>query len=297
MSDPAAAGSTTSFKDRFEQPIFIVSTPRSGSTLLFETLAQSPGLFSISGESHFLIEGLAPLSVANRGWDSNRLTAADAAPEIVEQLAVRFYAALRDRDGRPAQGRVRMLEKTPKNALRVKFFAAAWPDSLFVYLYRDPRETLASMMEAWSSGRFRTYPMLPGWTGLPWSLLLVPEWRELNGRPLAEIVAKQWATATEILVHDLEQVPRSRVFPVRYEQLLQSPQATMTSLTQWAGIAWDRHIGPGLPLSRYTVSRPERDKWRRLESAIDRVFPIVSEADENARRLLGADADEEPARH
>ena len=37
---------------RFDRPIFIVSSPRSGTSLLFETLAQSPGLLTIGGESH-----------------------------------------------------------------------------------------------------------------------------------------------------------------------------------------------------------------------------------------------------
>ena len=107
-----------------------------------------------------------------------------------------------------------MLEKTPKNALRVPFFDAIWPDAYFVYLYRDVRRTLASMMEAWASGAFRTYPRLPGLARLPWSLVLVPGWRELIGRPLPVVVAHQWARTTNILLDDLSQVPkRTRLRP------------------------------------------------------------------------------------
>ena len=40
----------------FDRPIFIVSPPRSGSTLLFETLSSAPGLVTIGGESHNLME-------------------------------------------------------------------------------------------------------------------------------------------------------------------------------------------------------------------------------------------------
>ena len=41
-------------------PIFVVSSPRAGSSLFFETLARSPELFTIGGESHRLIEEIPP---------------------------------------------------------------------------------------------------------------------------------------------------------------------------------------------------------------------------------------------
>ena len=151
----------------FDRPVFIVSTPRSGSTLLFEALAQAPGLFTIGRESHQLIEGISGLHPSERGWKSNRLTAQDATSERVEALAQAFRERLRDRAAETPAGQIRMLEKTPKNALRVPFLDACFPDAIFIYLYRDPRETLGSMMEAWLSGAFRTYPDLPGWKGPP----------------------------------------------------------------------------------------------------------------------------------
>lgn len=161
----------------FDRPVFLVSSPRSGSTMLFEALARAPGVYTIGGESHALIENIPELSPALNGLDSNRLTSDSATAPVVQALRARFQAGLVDRDGRapPPGTRVRMLEKTPKNALRVPFLASAFPEAVFVYLYREPRETLGSMIDAWNSGRFRTYPNLPGWTGPAWSLLLTPD--------------------------------------------------------------------------------------------------------------------------
>ncbi len=283
MNPDAPAGAASSFQDVFERPVFIVSTPRSGSTLLFETLAQAPGLYSIWGESHGLIEGIPAFLPAMRQWASNRLTTEDATGPAVEQLAANFYRALRDREGRPASGRVRMLEKTPKNSLRVGFFDAIWPDAEFIYLYRDVRQTLSSMIEAWRSGGFRTYPMLPGWSGLPWSLVLVPGWQQLNGRPLHEIVAHQWATTTNLLLDDLELLPATRVHAIDYAALIARPQATASALAGSAGLEWDRELSQNLPFSRATVSRPQDDKWRLIEPVIQSVLPIVQQADDRAR--------------
>lgn len=286
MTSAGEAASASAYRDRLEHPLFIVSTPRSGSTLLFETLARAPRLFSPGGESHRRIEQVADFHPDARGWTSNRLGAGDATPESVEALAKSFYHELRDREGRPATACARMLEKTPKNALRVPFFAAAWPGSSFIYLYRDPRHTLASMIEAWLSGRFVTYRGLPGWNGPPWSLLLVPGWRELSGRPIEEIVAHQWATTTELLVADLSALCPTRVLAVDYEDLLADPQATVIELAKAAGFAWDVELPPALPYSKTTFSRPSADKWRRFEAEIERVWSLIEPADAKARAFL-----------
>lgn len=265
-----------------------MSTPRSGSTFLYEILEQAPGLFTTGQESHYLIEDIPGLAPPQRGWTSNRLTADDVTPERSDLICSEFYRQARDRDGVSPSGPVRILEKTPKNALRVPFFDAIWPDALFVYLYRDVRETLASMMEAWASGAFRTYPNLPGWAGYPWSLLLVPDWRRLIGRPLPEIVAQQWATTTEILIRDLEAISPDRLRTLTYDELRRSPQSVVTGLASSLDIAWDRQLGPDLPFSKTTVSRPRPDKWRRLEAAIDAIYPIVSTAESLARDFLAS---------
>lgn len=286
LSRSRNASSAERLRERFDRPIFLVSTPRSGSTLLYETLEKAPGLFATGDESHRLIESVPGLAPHHRGWLSNRLLAIDATADRAETLAAGFYNQLRDRDGRRAEGSVRMLEKTPKNALRIPFFNAIWPDARFVYLYRDVRQTLSSMMEAWQSGSFRTYPGLPGWQGPPWSLLLVPDWRRLNGLQLHEIVAHQWAVTTDTMLNDLEQIPEDRVTAIDYGAFLDGPQTEIERLCAGVGLDWDRQLGETLPLSKTTVSQPDRQKWRRMERAIQSVWPIVERADIRAREFL-----------
>ncbi len=114
------------------------------------------------------------LGIPAANFDSNCLDESHARPEIVTLLRERFDQALRNRDGAaPPPGRIRMLEKTPKNALRIPFLAKVFPEARFIYLHRDPHQVLSSMMEGWESGRFTMYRNLPGWTGeREWSFLL-----------------------------------------------------------------------------------------------------------------------------
>ena len=170
---PTHTAPTTSAPSAFDgpprivDPVFVVCPPRSGSSLLFETLQRSPGLATIGGESHRVIEGIAALTPAAHDWASNRLDVDDATEGIVAHLKERFAILLRDRNGAACHGPTRLLEKTPKNALRIPFLAEAFPDARFVYLYRDPRETVSSMLDVWRSERFVTYPELPGWADHP----------------------------------------------------------------------------------------------------------------------------------
>jgi uncharacterized protein (TIGR03032 family) len=276
---------------RIDRPVFIVCPPRSGSSLFFETLAQSPSLWTIGGESHSVIEAIPELNPASRGHHSNRLDASDATPEVAERLERGFLRKLRDRNGRaPRDGAtgLRLLEKTPKNSLRVPFLAEAFPDARFVYLYRDMRDTISSMLDAWRSGKFVTYPKLPGWEGPPWSLLLTPGWRELGGRSLAEIVASQWSTATRYLLDDLEQLSPDRWCVAGYDALIENPQVEIERLAAFLEIDWDRELTAPLPLSKTTLTEPNREKWKRNAKELEIALPLVEPVAERARNLFAA---------
>jgi uncharacterized protein (TIGR03032 family) len=276
---------------KLDRPIFIVCSPRSGSSLFFETLAQSPSVWTVGGESHAIIESLPALHPAQRRFHSNRLDASDATPEVVAELERAFVGQLRDRDGRtprPGAAGLRLLEKTPKNSLRVPFLAQAFPDALFVYLYRDMRDTISSMLDAWRSGRFVTYPKLPGWEGPPWSLLLPPGWREVSGRPLPEIVAAQWSAATRYLLDDLEQLSPDRWCVAGYDALIKQPQEEMERLAKFLDIEWDRQLTAPLPLSQSTLTAPNEEKWRKNADDLKIALPLVEEVANRARALFAS---------
>lgn len=272
----------------FDRPVFIVSPPRSGSSALFETLAQAKDVFTVGGESHMLIETLAPLHPVSREWSSNVLTAEDAAPQIVAAVRANFWKAVRDRGGsRAPQARIRLLEKTPKNALRIPFLRAVFPEARFLYLHRDPREVMASMMEAWESGRFRTYPSIPDWPGpYEWSLVLTPGWRGLAGLPLKAVVAGQWAALTTGLLDALEALPSDMVFTSSYSDFVANPQREVERICRMFDWTWDQELGAGTPASAHTVSAPAPDKWRRREAEILEVFPAITPVAERAEAFL-----------
>lgn len=280
----------------FDRPVFILAAPRSGSTLLFETLAEGPEIWTVGGESHQFIEGLKPLHPVAGGIRSNRLVERHAGPRIVELLRRRFARFLQDRDGRrfvdnPGIRNLRFLEKTPKNSLRQPFLDVVFPGALYIWLYREPRGNISSMMEAWRSGKWVTYPRLPGWHGLPWSLLLPPGWEKMDARPLERVCAFQWESANRIILDDLEKLAPQRWTACDYQSLIDDPAEVVGRICRFAGVTVDdrlaRRLSARLPLSRYTQTPPDAEKWRKNEREILSVLPSLEDTQLRCERVVG----------
>ncbi len=271
-----------------EKPVFIIAAPRSGSTLLFETLAATPGFNSFGGEAHWLIEDHPSLRPGAPGLDSNRLTAADATAGLSTAIRDAALARLQGPESRPPAEGAPLLEKTPKNALRIPFLKKVFPDARFIFLWRDPRENLSSIMEAWRAGGWVTYRALPGWEG-PWSLLLPPGWQALQGAPLETVAAWQWRCANQIALDDLSQLPREDWTSVNYQEFLADPVTTTRRLCGFVGVPFDAALqartAGQLPVSRHTHTAPAPDKWRRNEDAILRVLPGLEATWQRLRAL------------
>ena len=265
-----------------ERPIVILSAPRAGSTLLFETLAQAAGVYTIGGESHQLDREhrRAPAGSRSRALqppDAQRCDHRDrrgAAP-AVHRAGFTTATGSRRRSG----ANVRLLEKTPKNALRVPFLLEVFPDAQFIFLHRDPRANLSSMMQAWRAKGWVTYRQLPGWPG-PWSLLLPPGYERLrDGRS-----RRSWRSSGGSRTR-----PSSRTSPtcrasagpaVRYEDLVGNPRAEIEKLLGFAGLAMDArlegYLSKPLPLSKHTQTKPDPDKWKQNAAEIERVMPSLA---------------------
>jgi sulfotransferase family protein len=277
--------------DVFDRPAFIISAPRSGSTLLFDLLCGARDLWGLPGESRGVIEGIGALHPAHRGYGSHRLDERDAGATTVRSLKAGFLAGLRNRQGtrfldqRSADptDKLRMVEKTPENSLRVPFLNAAFPDARFVFLHRDARQSISSLIEAWQHGGFVNIPSLPGWERGEWCFLLPPDWKWLNGRPLSDIAAVQWHAGNGQALDDLAAIERNRWMVVEYADLVAHPDAVVQRVLRFLEIEVDavlanRMLLP-LRLTSTTITPPSPIKWRSnrdlLESSYASMGPMM----------------------
>jgi Sulfotransferase family len=260
---------------RVVAPVFIVGAPRSGTSLLYALLRTSRHLAHWPGEAHEVWE--RDLHPALRGWKSNVATASDATPEVAARIRRSFALTTGPRR--------RLVDKTPRNSLRVGFVGAVFPDARFVLLQRDGRDNVNSLINAWRSPRYRTYRLprphsIAGTDPAWWKFVLYPQWERDRAAPLEIVCAHQWMSCNTVALDDLEAHARSRWIAVRYEDLVSSPARTVGAILEFLELPYEPAVRRRAEASESTplnvVTPPERGKWRRENpDAVAAILPLI----------------------
>ena len=183
--------------------MFVIAAPGSGAGRLARWLAKRP----IRNDRVHALDALA-----GPDWRARD----DRWPEIDTVLLRQRLATLRRRPGT----RPMWIEQDPRLALNVARLADWFPKARFIYLYRDVRESLGTMLSRWQSGH---HPHRSGVTladGRPWAGPLPPGWSRWTKRSLPEVVAWQWAAATTRALDALEALSPERWCVASFDRLL-----------------------------------------------------------------------------
>jgi hypothetical protein len=286
----------------FDNPTFIVSAPRSGSTLLFELMSSAFTFHTIGNESHSIYGQFPSLRKENNQFDSGRLTEAHAQPELCHEFKSLFIKNLIDHKGVLAhknqlltrRNSIAFLEKTPRNSLNIPFLLKVFPKAKFIYLHRQANENISSLIEAWNfaqkTGHFVTFTDLPDWPLKHWCFLLPPGWREYKGKSIAEIASFQWRASNNVILSELNKLPRERWISINYEDLINNPQEELIKAAKFCRVT-PTEVLPTLlpnrlPYSITTLTRPAKNKWRKHESELAPLMAICKETEEKIHHFI-----------
>lgn len=215
-------------------------------------------------------------------WRGRAGSAAAAAAPAAGLDAARALGRLAARLAPPG-GPIRLLEKTPENCLRLPFLQALFPDARVLFLTRDGRANVHSLLEGWRHpvlfpGYRTPIPVTsPGQTRGRWAFTLIPGWRELVDRPLVEICARQWADCNAAVLDYAATPGALPMLTVRYEALVAAPDETLATIARFLDLrpADIPAYGRGLPEVN-VVSAPGAAKWRAEAEALATVAPILA---------------------
>ncbi|HEY0737985.1 MAG TPA: amino acid adenylation domain-containing protein [Herpetosiphonaceae bacterium] len=214
--------------------VFILSPPRSGSTLLRVMLAGHPGLFAppelellsfntlaerkaaFTGRDRFWLEGTIRAMMAIRACDA--ATAEQMMAEFEEQdLTVHaFYHQLQTWLGDRL-----LVDKTPSYALDPAILRRAEEDfteARYIHLVRHPYGMIRSFEEAKLDQIFFRQP------------------HSFTTRELAELI---WLMSHQNILDFFKQIPAERQHTVSFEALVRQPEDTMQQLCAFLGLHFD----------------------------------------------------------
>jgi hypothetical protein len=207
------------------RPIFILGSPRSGTTFLGECIGKLP-------EVSYHLEPVATKTAARYVNDG----------QWGYEQANRFYRTAYawlmrlhlDAD-------LRFAEKTPRNCFLLNFLAQAFPDAQFIHIIRDGRDAaLSHSKQPWmqsasaDSGHTESGGYLQG----PYPRFWVEPERRQEFELTTDIHRCIWAWRrhTECVLAADSGIPVSQYCEIRYEALVRQPSETADLLLSFLGI-------------------------------------------------------------
>jgi len=261
-------------------PIFVTGCCRSGTTITAETIAASPNLLYLGYATPELWDGL--YGPQHNGWESEAAGPEAAQPRHRHGGLAYFYARL---------GCGMVLDRTCLHVMRIGYLVTLFPRARFVFVQRDGRDNVSSLMDAWrAAGPFGLRQVLgefPERVAIDhgrfdqWMMFLPPGWRAYNQAALEEVCAFQWIEANRLALEGRELVPQAQWIHVRYEDIFDRPGEMFRDIFERLDLPFDEALHKRCETlakqPRSIVSgEPRRGKWReRNRQAIERILPMI----------------------
>ncbi|MEL7131355.1 MAG: sulfotransferase [Pseudomonadota bacterium] len=210
---------TQTSPEPLDRPIFVVGHPRSGTTLLASMLGRHPDIVSTPESLYLNIVRFQVAPVLSRG--------PEAVLKVIENSPMRFLVLDRDilltalnaldtlseatvfqtvlECFRAADGKPRLLEKTPWHLRGMDDLFEWFPDARILWIMRDGRACVASLIK------------------VPWA----------TSDPI--VLARQWVRNISIGKMLRDERP-DQVYMVRYEELIGDPRPVMEPVMTFLGV-------------------------------------------------------------
>jgi hypothetical protein len=306
-------GELKNLKNRVQinKPIFVIGTGRSGSTIIFESLAVHhelawmsnynklfprldivsilPRLYNIQsfkklprGEKKQYTQGLSLI---------NRLlpTPFECYPKwklwCGEKFLFTFLKGVRATEEeieRTHKGISRILTWQRKHRFaakvtgptRIEFLNSIFPDAFFVHVKRDPRAVLFSWLEVdfWQKAGALNKPFWSG--GLPedWK----HQWQSNGSTPLS-LAAIQYRTIMQICEQEKKLISDGRYLEINYKDFVAEPLMSINKILNFCHLLPDRHV------DEYVNSRKYKNQNKKY---IDK---ITSDEHMVLKNIIGQD--------
>ncbi|HEX6292064.1 MAG TPA: amino acid adenylation domain-containing protein, partial [Herpetosiphonaceae bacterium] len=275
---PRPAGSA---RPKNQRAVFLLSPPRSGSTLLRVMLSGHPRLFAppelellsfntlaerktaFTGRDRFWLEGTLRAIMALKGCDGSTAERLMAEYEAQQLTVQEFYSLMQSW----LDDRI-LVDKTPSYALDLeilKRMEADFEQPLYIHLLRHPYGMIRSFEDAKLDQVFFRHP------------------HAFPTRTLAELI---WLVCQQNILEFLKEIPAERQYRIRFEDLTAQPQEILEGICRFLGL--DFHPD---------MAQPYKDKKQRMTDGIHAMSKMVGDVKFHQHRGIDASISERWKQH
>ena len=191
-----------------EKPIFIIGTPRSGTSLVEQILSSHRDVFG-AGELHWFPEKSSELQ--------QYLKTSTPYPQCLNELAKKSINKLASEYSKYTQslanGECRVVDKMPGNFLHLGFIHILFPNAKIIHCRRDPRDSCISMF-------CTQFP-----AGVPYSYDLYK-------------LGAFYSQYERTMEHWHQTLPDDMMIEIEYEELIQNQAAESRRLLDFLELEW-----------------------------------------------------------
>lgn len=299
-------------ESKIKSPVIIIGCPRSGTSLLLTILSTSPHLWSLYRETIDIWERF--YRDVKKEFKNDLLSESDLNEESKDFLLTEFHkysfnnyslgylvreslnkkgvfalpaklvADLNNLYKNTFINEYRFVEKSPKSCFRIPFINKLFDKPKFIFLKRDGRSNINSLIEGWKLPKKYTRPevaniplKIKGYPDLRWRFVLPPGWENYKESSIEEVCAFQWTSSNKAAMESLKSIEKDRKYTISYEELTEDPSTTIKNLCNFIDIPFSeslKKIANKLPSVNY-ITKPKKDKWKQNISLIEKTYPTI----------------------
>lgn len=274
-------------RDDLRPPIIVFGNTRSGTSIVQKAVSQHPDVTSWYEPNELWL-------YADPGRSHDEFDEDDARYRVKQYIRKRFLKYQR------LNGNRRIMEKTPRNLLRIPYVRAILPEATYLFIVRNPFSFIASVEKKYqrtvtARGIVRRLKCMPLSQLHHWVRLFMeqqfskrvlrkkylkiwgPRYRgiqnDLKAHDLLTVIARQWSVCSRKAEQELALMGSKKVLRLKYEEFVQDPVFDLKRIGAHCGLEMTRDMEEG---AKQMVRADRNDKWKQFDPRdLARLLPEI----------------------
>jgi hypothetical protein len=266
-------------------PIILLGNTRSGTTIVQKVMSAHPEIVGWYEPSELWL-------YADPGRPHDEFDESDATDKVKRYIRKQFLKYQKQ------HGNFVVLEKTPKNILKIPYVRAIFPEATFLFMVRNPFSFISSVEFKWQRPvtgrgiirRLKSTPLpqlhhhLGNYLVQQYNKRILrrkylsiwgPRYRgiqeDLKTHDQLTVIARQWSICSKKAEEDLAFFENGQVLRLRYEDFVADPISDLERICSHCGFEMTNHI---VSAANELVKSDRQLKWHRFDPRdLARILP------------------------